>query len=117
MQNFLRLEVWQRAQRLSLTIYRSVALFPDTERYGMVRQVLNAATSIESNIAEGSGRRTTGEFRQFLSFASGSLSELQCRLLIARDLGWLTEKELHPLVNEIIGIRRMLWSLEERLKS
>ena len=45
-----------------------------------------------SNIAEGEGRLTPGEWRQMLSQARGSLFEVEAQLIAARRLRFLAEE-------------------------
>ena len=78
--------VWQRAVQLTVAIYRLTSKFPCEEQYGLTSQVRRSAISIPSNIAEGQGRLSAGEFRQFLGIARGSNFELQTQLEIARAL-------------------------------
>ena len=85
--------VWQRAMDLVELIYKLTRLFPREEQYGLTVQVRKATVSVPSNIAEGQGRRTTREFLQFLSIASGSLKEVQTHVLIAQRLGYLNEEK------------------------
>ena len=85
--------VWQKAMDLVEQIYRLTRLFPPEEKYGLTVQVRKAAVSVPSNIAEGQGRRTTKEFLQFLSIASGSLKEVQTHVMIAQRLGYLSEEQ------------------------
>ena len=54
--------------------------------YGLTSQIRRSAVSVPSNIAEGQGRLSTGEFRQFLGVARGSNFELQTQLEIVRTL-------------------------------
>ena len=75
-QSFRDLIVWQKSVALTVSIYRMTALFPKEEMYGLSSQ-LRRGSSVASNISEGQGRSTTGEFRQFLGMASGSNCELQ----------------------------------------
>ena len=79
--------VWQKAKALAVRIYRQTENFPKTETYGLRSQLRRAAVSIPSNVAEGQGRLTRGEFRQFLGHARGSLLELETQMAIAFDLG------------------------------
>lgn len=81
--SFKDLIVWQKAYRLVKEIYRITKYFPRTETYGLTQQMRKAAVSLPSNIAEGYGRRYKAEYRQFLSMAYGSLSELETQYLIA----------------------------------
>jgi four helix bundle protein len=85
-QSFRDLLVWQRSIELAADVYRLSRTFPREELYGMSAQIRRAAISIGSNIAEGQGRLTRGEFRQFLGIARGSNCELQTQLEIARTL-------------------------------
>lgn len=85
-QDFQDLTVWQRAMELSETIYCLTKSFPKDELYGLTSQLRRAGVSIASNIAEGRGRGTDGEFRQFLNIAQGSTYEVQTQLLLAERL-------------------------------
>jgi four helix bundle protein len=86
-QSFRDLLVWQRSIELAAEVYRLSRTFPREELYGMSAQMRSAAVSVGSNIAEGQGRLTRGEFRQFLGIARGSNCELQTQLEIAKTLG------------------------------
>jgi len=81
--------VWQKAMKLCADTYQATAAFPEAERFGLVSQMRRAAVSIPSNVAEGHGRLSTNEYRQFLGIARGSLKELETQILIASDLGYL----------------------------
>jgi len=81
--------VWQRAKELATATYRLTADFPHHEVYGLTAQMRRAAVSIPSNIAEGQGRSTAGEFRNFLGNARGSLLELETQTEIAAELGFV----------------------------
>jgi four helix bundle protein len=78
--------VWQRAIELSVCIYELTRTFPQEELYGLTMQLRRASVSIASNIAEGRGRLTDGEFRQFLGMAQGSNYEVETQLIVARRL-------------------------------
>ena len=84
--SFRDLVVWQRSMALATAIYRLTRAFPKDEIYGLRSQIRRSAVSVPSNIAEGQGRLSTGEFRQFLGVARGSNFELQTQLEIARTL-------------------------------
>jgi four helix bundle protein len=85
-QAFQNLVVWKRAIELSVCIYELTRTFPKDELYGLTSQLRRASVSVASNIAEGRGRLTEGEFRQFLGLAQGSNYEVQTQLVIARHL-------------------------------
>ncbi len=84
--SFRELVVWQRSIQLAAAVYRLTREFPKEELYGLSSQIRRSAVSVPSNIAEGQGRLSTGEFRQFLGVARGSNFEIQTQLEIARTL-------------------------------
>ena len=75
-QSYRDLRVWQEAVNLAESCYRLTKTFPKEELYGMTTQIRRASVSIAANIAEGYGRKTRGEYIQFLYIAQGSLKEL-----------------------------------------
>jgi four helix bundle protein len=85
-QDFHELVVWKKAIELTTCIYRLTQSFPKSEMYGLTSQMRRASVSIASNIAEGRGRLSTSEFRQFLSISQGSTFELKTQLLVAKML-------------------------------
>ena len=107
------LDVWRESMRLAREVYRVTATFPKEELYGLVSQMRRAAVSVPSNIAEGAARASTKEFAQFLYTASGSLSELETQLLLAKELGWITEGEVFELVEKV---RMTIFGLIRQLK-
>ena len=80
--------VWQRAIQLSVAIYKLTEDYPREEVYGLTSQLRRAGVSVASNIAEGYGRASTGEYKQFLGMARGSNLEVQTQLVISRELGF-----------------------------
>ena len=76
-----------------------------------------AAMSIGANIAEGCGRGGTREFARFLSYASGSASELECHVQLAADVRLLDARSYETLTVEASGIRQMLAGLIRRLRT
>jgi len=101
MQRFTDLVVWQRSHRLALEIYRLTALFPADERFGLVSQLRGAATSVPTNIAEGSKRKTGSEYARFLNIAEGSLAETEYLLMLSRDLGFVADGKCEEPLKEI----------------
>src|ERR1039458_2758323 len=86
--SFRELLVWQKGIQLSVLVYRLSNQFPREETYGLTSQMRRAAVSISSNIAEGAGRLTSREYKQYLGIARGSSFELQTQLTIAGELGF-----------------------------
>ena len=108
--------VWQRARALASAIYQITESFPRSEVYGLTSQLRRAAVSVVSNIAEGQGRLTKGEFQQFLGHARGSLLEMETQLLIAVDLTYLSHEEFRQVEPRIAEGRRLLNGLLESLR-
>jgi len=117
MQDFRQLHVWQKAHELTLTVYRSTARFPAEERYGLVSQMRSAAVSIESNIAEGCGRSSDADFARFLHNSAGSANELECQIMIARDLGYLEPDRAGALSGLRSEVKKMLVALIASMNS
>jgi len=81
---------------------------PNEEKFGLTSQIRRCCVSIEANIAEGCGRSGDLDLRRFLYIAPGSASELDCELLLARDLGLLTQGSHEKLLNELRSVKAML---------
>lgn len=96
---------------MTLAIYACTARFPEAERFGLARQMRRAAASVGTNIAEGCGRDTQGDFKRFLSMALGSASELEYQLLLAYDLRMLGASEYARLRDDVVSCKRMLATL------
>jgi four helix bundle protein len=109
MKHYKDLLVWQKAIALVTQVYIVTRSFPREELYGLTSQICRAAVSVPSNIAEGQARLTPGEFRQFLGIARGSLAELDTQLIIATNLGYLTETG--SLFEQLAEVGRMLSGL------
>ena len=107
---------WQKAKRLAVMTYDVTERFPRSEVFGLTSQMRRCAVSIASNIAEGQGRRTKGEFIQFLGHARGSLLELQTQAEIAFELKLLSSShhlDLAKLSGDVLGlVNRLIDSLE-----
>ncbi len=104
MQSYKELLVWQQAMELVSAIYRATKMFPREELYGLTSQLRRSAVSVPSNIAEGQGRATRGEFIQFLGHARGSLFEVETQLLIAGHLGYLSAGDSGPLLQKMTRV-------------
>jgi four helix bundle protein len=115
MQDFRNLSVWQRARRLTKSIYEMTSDYPGSEEFGLKSQMRRATVSICSNIAEGCGRRGDREFRRFLDVAMGSACELECETILSFDLAFITESLQEEILDTIIQIKRMLGGLLSRL--
>ncbi|MBV8391220.1 MAG: four helix bundle protein [Mucilaginibacter sp.] len=76
MHNFKNLKIWQKALDLTGTALYYIEELPMSERFNLIDQINRSSCSIPSNIAEGSGKRTTNHFSEFLTTALTSSYEL-----------------------------------------
>jgi len=106
-----KLDVWQAAMTSATTVYKLTDKFPKQEKFGLVSQMRRAAISIPCNIAEGAARRGKREFRNFLSVAQGSLSELDTQLDLSILLEYVRAEDLRELWDELLRIDKMLSGL------
>jgi len=115
MQDFTKLKMWRKAHDLALEVYRFTHGFPKQELYALTRQMRRSATSIPTNIAEGCGRNSPGDFKRFLAIASGSASELEYQLLLARDLQLLPRGVYEELRKRTREVKRMISGFSKKL--
>jgi len=113
--DFKELDVWRRGVVLCVRIYALTEAFPKSQQFGLMSQAQRSAVSIPSNIAEGSGRSSNREFARFLNIAYGSACELETQMILAQELGYVSESDLHRASNDIDEVRRMLFSLRRSL--
>jgi four helix bundle protein len=111
------LEVFKKSHKLTLKVYRFTDDFPTSEKFGLVPQMRRAAASIPCNLMEGGHRLNRAEYRHFVGIAKGSSGELKYQLLLAKDLGYLSEKEYMALRAEVDEISRMLSGLVKALSA
>lgn len=105
---FRNVEAWQRAVALAVDIYRVSATFPTAERFGLTQQIQRAAVSVPSNIAEGRGRGTARDYRNFLFYARGSAHELETQLEIAKLLGYVSIEDAARLTAATNRVQRLI---------
>ncbi len=109
------LKIWHKAMDIAAELYDITKSFPKEEVYGITSQMKRAAVSIPSNIAEGAGRRSELEFRNFLNFSNGSSYELDTQLLLSARLGFTTEQTIEHLLKEIDELQKMNYALINKL--
>ncbi len=117
MKDFRRLKVWQKAHQFALAVYKTTKDFPREELYGLTSQIRRSSMSIPTNIAEGTGRFTDKDFARFLQISMGSASEAEYQLLLARDLGFISNEKYAPLQAQVEEIKKMLASFLRTLRS
>ena len=109
--------VWQKSMDLVVLVYKATEGFPRHELYGLTSQIRRAASSVPANIAEGQGRRSKTEFRQFLGNARGSLLELDTHLELALRLNYLTPTQYGRINEQLVEVSRILNGLMRSLTS
>ena len=107
--------VWQKSMDLVMMIYQATKVFPKEELYGLTSQLRRAVVSVPSNIAEGHARKSTAEFKNFLSIARGSLAEGETQILIAQRLGYINHQQVDDILSLLVEINKMLNSLINKL--
>lgn len=96
-------------------VYKLTGNFPENEKFGLTSQMRRAAVSIPSNIAEGAGRRTNPEFRNFLNYSNGSAAELETQLILSVRLKFLTMEQTETIISDLEQIQNMNFSLMKSL--
>jgi len=108
MRNFREYDIWKSGIQITKAIYLLSEKFPNTEKYGLVSQIQRASVSIPSNIAEGAGRNSEKEFKQFLHIAQGSAFEVETQLTIALELNFLIESDLVEIIDKLHLLQRQI---------
>ncbi|MCX2678436.1 four helix bundle protein [Galbibacter sp. EGI 63066] len=114
MHRFEELKIWQKAMNVTENCYILTAEFPKEEKYNLTSQIRRSATSIPSNIAEGAGRNSDGEFKQFLGISNGSSFELLTQLYLTERLNLSSRKRIQ-LIKELFEVCKMNYSLQKSL--
>ena len=110
--------IWKKGITIVKLVYDLVKDFPQEEIYALSNQLKRAAVSIPSNIAEGYGRNTDKSFSHFLNISRGSLFEIETQLLIAKELGFITNENLYQeLLNQIEEESKMVNAFSKRLNN
>ena len=116
MNRFKNLDIWKDAITLAKNVHVLSETLPKEETYGVRSQLRRAAVSIASNIAEGAGRNTNGEFHQFLGIAIGSAFEVDTQLIIGVELGYFSKDAVAALTKDIESIANRTFKLQQTLK-
>lgn len=116
MHKYKDLIVWNKSVDLCVQIYKLTRGLPSEEKFGIVSQIRRCAVSIPSNIAEGAGRNSKGEFNQFLGVATGSLFELETQLVISFRLDYINQNDHDDISEKVVAIRNLIYGLQKTLK-
>jgi four helix bundle protein len=112
---FRKLSVWRRAHALALQVHEATERNYQGRFWSLIDQMRRSASSVASNIAEGSGQTTSAQFARYLTIALGSLRELDFHVLLARDLGVLPQSDCVRLDARVDQVSRMLVVFRERV--
>ncbi|HEV8512610.1 MAG TPA: four helix bundle protein [Cyclobacteriaceae bacterium] len=102
------LDVWKQTKGLVRDIYELTKTFPKEEQFGLTNQLRRASISIPSNIAEGCGRNHFKDSIQFFFVSRGSLYEIETQVIIAFDLGYISNSDQNNIINKIKSCKRLL---------
>lgn len=114
---FEDLQCWKNAKALAAELYQISNNGEFGKDYGFKDQVRRAAVSIASNIAEGKERETVAEFIRYLYIAKGSAGELKTQLLIAQDIGYVSQERAQDLRMKVEALSAMLGALIKKMKN
>ena len=114
--HFTHLIAWQKNHQVVLKIYQLTKKFPKEELFGLVSQIRRAAASITANIAEGYGRYHPKDRIRFYLMARGSNTELQNHIILAHDLGYITDNEFEPLKVQVFEGYKIICGLIKSTK-
>ncbi|MEL7120740.1 MAG: four helix bundle protein [Bacteroidota bacterium] len=111
--SFETLNVWQRARKLTVKLYKITDSFPKNENFGLINQMRRATVSVQSNLAEGSARRSFKDKAHFTTIAYSSLMELLNQFILSNDLGYLDQSKYEEIRSEIDIIAGMISNLRK----
>ena len=114
--DFKDLGVWQLAMVIAVEAYQFASRLPPSERFELAAQIRGSAVSVPSNIAEGYGRQSLGDYVRFLRIANGSLKELETQVMLAERLGLVEAGAGDELLELCHRCGQMLTALKRSLQ-
>lgn len=115
MSDFKNLIVWQKAQLLAVDILSASKNIRGQDAAGFRSQLVRAAFSVPTNIAEGRSQESERQFARFLKIALNSSTEVEYHLITCRDIGGLTHETATSLIQQTIEVRKMLYGLLSKI--
>jgi four helix bundle protein len=113
---YKKLEVWEKAHRFAMEVYRTSSTFPKEELYGLTSQIRRAAFSTPLNLVEGHASNSKKEFSSFLNIANRSLVETEYLLEIVRELNFIDVAEYKRLEQLRAEVGLMLNAFAKSIK-
>ena len=115
-QSFKDLFIWKEAYNITLTIYEITKDFPKFELFSLTNQLRRSSHSVNTNIVEGFHRNTGKEFVNFLHIAKGSVNETMNHLILAKDLGYITNEQFLFLEQKLISLSKIIYTSIKKQK-
>lgn len=112
--SFEDIDIWKKAHRFVLDVYKFTGRFPKTEIFALTSQFRRASISIPANFAEGFVKAGKADKVRFYNISQGSLEECRYYLILARDLGYGDTKDLE---NRLEEISKMLGSYIAKIRN
>ena len=112
--SFRNMSVWQKAINLSEKVFKLTVILPKSEDYGIISQIRRSANSVSANIAEGFGRNTNKDKRNFYIIARSSVFETQSHLLYGNKIKYFESKVIGELISEYDSL---IFELNKIMKS
>ncbi|MFN8353053.1 MAG: four helix bundle protein [Spirosomataceae bacterium] len=117
MQNYKDLIVWKKSHELTLTVFHETTHFPKDEQFVLTSQLKRACLSIPLNIVEGSGRFTDADTVHFFQTSLGSTHETEYCLLLAKDLGYISNEKFIEMNSVVSEVKAMLITLIQKIRT
>ncbi len=92
-------------------IYKATEDFPESEEYGLKSQLRRAGVSYTSNIAEGFAKNSSKEKNKYYNTSQTSLIEIQNQILVARDVGYLSNSNFLVIANQTVVCHKLIVGL------
>jgi len=114
--NLEDLEAWQEARKLCLGIYEITKIFPESEKYNLIKHLRESGRGATGNIGEGFARYFYRESMQFYDIARGCLGEIKSDIYLSYDLGYIKEKILNRFIEQIGKVNNKIGELITQTK-
>lgn len=106
--NFRKLKIWSEGMDVVKETYKLTNQFPKSEMFALASQIQRCSVSIPSNIAEGTSRKSTKHFLQYLETALGSAFEWETQLIIANEVNYVPDDNFIILEQKIQSLQGMI---------
>ena len=114
MEKFRQLIAWQKTHKLVLMVYELIKKFPREEKFILIPQIIRAVISIAANLAEGTKRRSLADQKHFFNMSETSLEEVKYYLILAQDLGYISNTEFENALALSREVGRLIHGLINR---